>query len=281
VAREVQGDGGAGKWRGRDSRAHLRGGDLEGGTFDESPPDRDGFAVRLRQRMPCLGQTDSFHLMQIEQVVGGVHGDTAKQAVQLRMRELFQNFVQGTQLKAYDAQGENPVVLITFGGNVPNFEVGDRILVVSPGFESPVAADFVMENPIPASYLAAGRITFEGFGELLWSLAWGGAAYTGSNLGSLTNDPDGDFGPPFPEPLPTAAKHGLLFTGPATAPSSTNAADYIITSGAAVLTNNAHQSGAIHGAGVCYPNCDSSTIEPVLNVADFSCFLGKFAAGCR
>jgi hypothetical protein len=30
---------------------------------------------------------------------------------------------------------------------------------------------------------------------------------------------------------------------------------------------------------VCYPNCDGSTIEPILNVADFSCFLGKFAAG--
>jgi hypothetical protein len=34
-------------------------------------------------------------------------------------------------------------------------------------------------------------------------------------------------------------------------------------------------------AGDPYANCDGSTIEPVLNVADFSCFLGKFAAGCR
>jgi hypothetical protein len=33
------------------------------------------------------------------------------------------------------------------------------------------------------------------------------------------------------------------------------------------------------GGGGCYPNCDGSTIEPILNVADFSCFLGKFAAG--
>jgi hypothetical protein len=30
-----------------------------------------------------------------------------------------------------------------------------------------------------------------------------------------------------------------------------------------------------------YANCDGSTTEPVLNIADFSCFLGKFAAGCR
>jgi hypothetical protein len=29
----------------------------------------------------------------------------------------------------------------------------------------------------------------------------------------------------------------------------------------------------------CYANCDGSTVNPVLNVADFSCFLSKFAAG--
>jgi hypothetical protein len=33
-------------------------------------------------------------------------------------------------------------------------------------------------------------------------------------------------------------------------------------------------------AGDAYANCDGSTTPPVLNVADFSCFLGKFAAGC-
>jgi hypothetical protein len=34
-------------------------------------------------------------------------------------------------------------------------------------------------------------------------------------------------------------------------------------------------------AGDPYANCDGSTTEPILNVADFSCFLGQFAAGCR
>ncbi len=33
-------------------------------------------------------------------------------------------------------------------------------------------------------------------------------------------------------------------------------------------------------AGDSYANCDASTQPPVLNVADFSCFLQKFAAGC-
>jgi hypothetical protein len=30
----------------------------------------------------------------------------------------------------------------------------------------------------------------------------------------------------------------------------------------------------------CYANCDGSTIDPVLNIADFLCFINKFAAGC-
>jgi hypothetical protein len=33
------------------------------------------------------------------------------------------------------------------------------------------------------------------------------------------------------------------------------------------------------GADPCYGNCDGSTTAPLLNVADFSCFLQKFAAG--
>ena len=32
-------------------------------------------------------------------------------------------------------------------------------------------------------------------------------------------------------------------------------------------------------ASCCYPNCDQSTTSPVLNVADFTCFLQQFAAG--
>ena len=32
-------------------------------------------------------------------------------------------------------------------------------------------------------------------------------------------------------------------------------------------------------AGACYANCDGSTTQPVLNVADFTCFLQRFAAG--
>jgi hypothetical protein len=33
------------------------------------------------------------------------------------------------------------------------------------------------------------------------------------------------------------------------------------------------------GGGQCYGNCDNSTTPPVLNVADFTCFLQRYAAG--
>jgi hypothetical protein len=34
-------------------------------------------------------------------------------------------------------------------------------------------------------------------------------------------------------------------------------------------------------AGTYYANCDRSTAAPTLNVADFSCFLSRFSAGCQ
>ncbi len=39
----------------------------------------------------CNTAHATFHFMQIEQVIGGVDGDTTKQAIQLRMRSLNQN----------------------------------------------------------------------------------------------------------------------------------------------------------------------------------------------
>ena len=35
----------------------------------------------------------------------------------------------------------------------------------------------------------------------------------------------------------------------------------------------------VMGPVPCYANCDNSTVAPILNVNDFSCFLNKFAAG--
>lgn len=238
---------------------------------------RAAFALGAFAASACLAQPESFHLMQIEQVIGGLGGDVTKQAVQLRMRTAFQNIVSEARLKVWDAAGLNPIVLTDFPNNVNGFNEGARVLIVSPGFPVPtgVTADFTMKAIIPQSYLLAGRITFEDhFGTIYWSLAYGGANYTGPNTGDITNDPDGDFGPPFPGPLPLVSNRGLLFQGPFFAASSTNAQDYALTTGAATLTDNAGGSGVL--GPVCYPDCNASS---TLSVSDFSCFQSRFATG--
>jgi hypothetical protein len=194
----------------------------------------------------------SFHLMQIEQVIGGVNGDTTAQAVQLRMRFTGENFVTGSKLIAYDAAGNNPITLVTFPSMVSNGAVGSRILIATASFAShevsPIASDFTM-TAIPASYLAAGRLAYlrptYQMGNALWSVSWGGASYTGPNTGTIDNDADGNFAPTFAGVLPSSSTIALHFTGAATAMSTNNAADYALTTGAATFTNNAGNSTSL------------------------------------
>jgi len=74
--------------------------------------------------------------------------------------------------------------------------------------------------------------------------------------------------------------------------SSTIGVQWNATSGAGVpgLNGNANENPggplannsvcSIFGATTgCYANCDNSTQPPILNVADFSCFLSKYASG--
>src|SRR6185503_17580551 len=102
----------------------------------------------------------SFHLVQIEQAIGGVNGDTSRQAIQLRMRAAGQQFVQLGRLRAWDATGNNPVLLVDLTTQVANGNLGDRVLITTANFLPGLTPDFVMQ-PIPASYLAAGKITWE------------------------------------------------------------------------------------------------------------------------
>jgi len=189
----------------------------------------------------------AFHLMHIEQVIGGVNGDKTAQAVQLRMRSAGQNVLASTRIRAYDATGANPVTIYDFAAG--NFTVasgtGRRILLVTPNFPMhtmPAAVDDVslMVNVIPASYLAAGCITFEtdGGGTPLCRLAWGGANYTGPTTVTFDNDSDGDVAPPFPGPLPSNGARGILLQIAAGANTTNNAADNALSAGAAVFRNN-------------------------------------------
>jgi hypothetical protein len=195
----------------------------------------------------------TFHLNQIEQVIGGVNGDTSAQAVQLRMRSFGENLVSQARLVAFDATGSNPVIILDLTSNVANANAGDHILIVSSNFVSQTnpatVPDFVMTSLIPANYLAAGRLAWEDdFGTIYWSLSWGGTNYTGSNAGSILNDNNGDFGPPFDGPLPSSDTNALVFTGGATAMSAANATDYALTTDGAVFVNNAGASFTLGAA---------------------------------
>jgi hypothetical protein len=195
----------------------------------------------------------TFHLMQIEQVIAGVDGSTSVQAIQLRMRSLGQNQVQNARLVAVDAAGLNPVILKDMSTSVPNSTSGTRVLLATAGFATatnpPLAPDFTLTNPIPDTYLAAGSLLFEDdLGTIYWRLSWGGAGYTGPTTGVTSNDADGEFGPPIADGLPTASGVAELFQPGATAPSTNNAANYALTQGSAVFTNNAGASGTIVSA---------------------------------
>lgn len=189
----------------------------------------------------------SFHFMQIEQIIGGVNGDTTAQAIQLRTRASAQNHVQSAKIEVLDAAGANPILLENIATSVPNGQAGRRILLTTPNFSNytdiPLVSDFIMD-PIPLSYLAAGQVRFmSDFGTtILWSVSWGGANYTGSTTGAFDNDSDGNFGPPVNVAIPSSSLQALQFTGAGAAASTSNLAQYAITSGAATFINNANTS---------------------------------------
>ncbi len=199
----------------------------------------------------------NFHLMQIEQVIGGVNGDPTAQAIQLRMRSAGQNVVSQASLWATDATGANRVLLLNIASNVSSSAAGAHVLLATSNFSNYVSGaftpDFTLTNPIPASDLAAGQLRFEGDGgtattpgTTLWMVSWGGAGFTGpATTTDLSNDTDGNFNPPFGSALPSTSLQSLIFPGTASAPSTTNLANYSVSAGAATLTNNAGTNFAL------------------------------------
>lgn len=232
----------------------------------------------------------SFHLMQVEQVIGGVNGDVTAQAVQLRMRNAFQNVVSQGRLIARDAAGNNPILLLNIASNVANTASGTRILIASSNFarytSAAITPDFTMAALIPASYLAAGSLTFESDTgaypavSVLWRVSWGGAAFTGINTGALTNDADGNFGPPFGVALSSTSLQALKFNNAATAPSTNNAADYSVTVGAATFANSSGVSVTVANPICIGPSCrgDASNDNRV-DGDDVALFVKSFLGG--
>lgn len=206
----------------------------------------------------------SLHLMQIEQLIGGVYGDANAQAIQLRMRSSGENQVSAGRIRAWDATGANPVLIVDMGTNVSGSALGSRILIASSGFlalTSPAgSADFLMTNVIPPSYLAAGSLTYENDAgnTIYWRISWGGANYTGPTSGASTNDTDGEFGPALDSALPTADARAVLFRNSAGAKSTSNLGDYNPTPIAAQFTNNA---GATFTVSAPISSCPNAGCE--------------------
>lgn len=194
----------------------------------------------------------SYQDVRVEQIIGSLNGDPAAQAIQLQTRATGGNLVSSASLWVADATGGNRRLLMNIPSNVSNGAVGSRILLTTAAFTTAVQAgtpsfapDFTLTNPIPAGYLAAGRLTYEADGGttaapgiIYWSVSWGGAGYTGSNTGSIRNDPDGNFGPPYAQGLPTTGAQGIRLTSAVTVSSTSNAADYSLSPNPATVINN-------------------------------------------
>src|SRR5262245_6552688 len=234
----------------------------------------------------CTAATEaSFHLMQIEQVIAGLNGDVTEQAIQLRMRANGQTQLAQARIRAWDANGLNPVLIVDLGSSVPNGVTGARVLITSVNFNDdtspPTTPNFIMTNLIPPSYLAAGSLTWESdTGNVHWRLSWGGASYTGPCTMNAANDADGNSCPPFPGPLPHVCSETLQFQGAANAMSMTNESDYALSGAGAVFTNNAGATFTLAATpiGAC---CllDGSCAQAV-HEADCAKFGGIFQGIC-
>ncbi len=197
-----------------------------------------------------------FHLIEVEQVVAGLNGEPTALAIQLRLRSSGQTLfgsVAAVRIRLWDSTGANPITIGSISSNFGSGTLGSRILFTSPAFNAAMASvpgfssDFTLSNvPSTATYLAAGKITFEqtSNGSVLWSLAWGGSGYTGTNTGLTVagggNDTDGNYGAPFGSALVTTGR-GLLYQNGTNA-STANSTDYTFTSGVATLTKNSGTS---------------------------------------
>ena len=101
--------------------------------------------------------------------------------------------------------------------------------------------------------------------------------------GNVTsNDADGDYGS-WPGVLPSGNIRALQFQGLASAPSTTNAADYSLTSGGAVFTNNEGVSGTVQPSGPLPCPADCSNGDGSVNVTDLLALLaawGQVGSAC-
>jgi cysteine-rich repeat protein len=98
----------------------------------------------------------TFHLAHIERILTGLDGNTDVQFVQIEMDQSSQQFVNGTRLIAFDADGNFSHVVLELDKNVSKGGAGVSFLMASTAFEEAtgLAPDFVFStaegNALPA-----------------------------------------------------------------------------------------------------------------------------------
>jgi hypothetical protein len=190
----------------------------------------------------------SFHIMQIEQVIGGVGGDTNAQAIQLRMRSSFQNQMQLSRINVRDASGANPILVVDMTHPVANSNTGDRVLIASAGMASDLALtpDFVMTNLDTPELPRRGEPHLRGRRRHdLLARELGRCRLLGHGRGEHHQRRRRQRESGVRRGAPSSTSQALQFPGTSGAPSTNNAADYALTVGAATFTNNARQSATI------------------------------------
>ena len=138
--------------------------------FPSVVPHRDYAVVTVLAPTPAQA---TFHFMEITKIMAGFEGDEAIEAVEMTMLANGQNFVNGTSLKVYSANGTLLGTLGTFSADVPVGLTGRKILFATMKWRQKfgLVPDLQISPGIPAT---TGQVAYEAVGCLVNAIAYGG-----------------------------------------------------------------------------------------------------------
>jgi len=117
-------------------------------------------------------KAETFHVMEIVQVLAGYNGNTAIQAIEMRELAAGQDLAATGAVNVYDKDGVLATTLGTFAANVANGTSGAHILCATSAFAAAfsITPDLVLTAGIP---LPSGQIVFEKAGCKVNSVPYG------------------------------------------------------------------------------------------------------------
>lgn len=133
-------------------------------------------------------KAETFHVMEIVQVMAGYNGNTAVQAVDIKELAAGQDLVATGTINIYDKDGILATTLGTFAADVANGTSGAHILCATAAFASAfsITPDLVLTAGI---LLPSGQVVFEKAGCKVNSVPYGGINTIVANT-SVALDPD-------------------------------------------------------------------------------------------